>query len=125
MESDLPPRTRDFITKHFVSVEQLEVLLTLYEGKERDWSAAEINARLRSQELSIHKWLATLMSLGLAVESAQRFRFAPVSETSALNTAALAEAYRERRIRVIELIFSKPNENLLNFARAFELRERL
>jgi hypothetical protein len=124
MQSDLSPATRAFITRHIVSVEELEVLLLLYEGKERDWSAAEINERLRSQETSIGKWLDVLTSLKLAQRTADgRYRFAPASDELARDTAALAEAYRERRIKVIELIFAKPAANLLEFVRAFELRK--
>lgn len=124
MESDLSPTVRDFIARHIVSVEELEVLLILHESKERRWSAAEINERLRSQEASIEKWLETMVSFGLAARAENRFRFAPVSDELARATAQVAEAYRERRIKVIELIFSKPNENLLNFVRAFDLRNR-
>jgi hypothetical protein len=124
VQSDLPPSTRDFIIRHIVSVEELEVLLLLHEGKDRDWSPAEINDRLRSQESSIGKWLEALVSLGLAERASGRYRFAPASEELRRETAAIADAYRERRIKVIELIFSKPSENLLDFIRAFELRKR-
>jgi hypothetical protein len=122
VQSDLPPNIRDFISRHIVSLEELEILLLLYEGKEWDWSPAEINQRLRSQETSIKKWLETLASLGLASQTAGRYRFAPASEHLERETAAVAEAYRERRIKVIELIFSRPSEDLMQFLRAFELR---
>ena len=124
MESELPFSVREFISRHIVSVEQLEVLLILHEGKDREWTAMEINERLRSQESSIAKWLEAMVSLGLAARSGDRFSFAPSSEEAAKNVAGLADAYRDRRIKVIELIFSKPNENLLNFVRAFDLRKK-
>jgi hypothetical protein len=123
VDPDIPPSVRDFISRHIVSLEELEILLILQEGKEREWTAAEINERLRSQELSIGKWLEALVSLGLAAKTGGRFRFAPASEDLASQVAGLGDAYRERRIKVIELIFSKPNENLLNFVRAFDLRK--
>jgi hypothetical protein len=125
VQSDLPPDVRDFITRHIVSVEELEILLLLQEGKERDWSPAEINARLRSQEVSIRKWLDALAALQLARRTVGgRYQFAPASDRLATDAMALADAYRERRIKVIELIFSKPTEKLLEFVRAFELRKR-
>lgn len=124
VQSDFPAATRDFITQHIVSVEELEVLLMLHEGKDRDWSPAEINDRLRSQESSISKWLEALVLLGLADRTSERYRFAPASEELRRETAAMADAYRERRIKVIELIFSKPSENLFDFVRAFELGKR-
>lgn len=122
MQSDFPASTRDFITRHIESVEELEVLLLLHEAHDRSWTATEINDRLRSQESSIAKWLEALVGLGLARQGGSRYRFAPASEELAREASALAEAYRERRIKVIELIFSKPNESLLDFVRAFHLR---
>jgi hypothetical protein len=124
LDSELPPAVRDFVTRYIVSLEQLEVLLVLQEKKDRDWSAVEINGRLRSQESSIVKWLEALVSFGLVARTGDRYCFAPASEALARDTATLADAYRERRIKVIELIFSKPDENLLSFIRAFDLRKR-
>ena len=124
MENELPAPIRDFIARHIASVEELEVLLLLQEDQNRRWSAAEINERLRSQEASIAKWLEALVALGLAAGSEGLYRFAPANEELAIDARALADAYRERRIKVIEVIFSKPNENLLNFVRAFDLRRR-
>ena len=125
MRSDLPAGIRDFLSRHIASVEELEILLLLHDGKDRDWTPAEINERLRSQEISISKWLEALVTLKLVRRSSgSRYQFAPASEALARDTAELAEVYRERRIKVIELIYSKPNENLLEFVRAFELRKR-
>ncbi len=84
----------------------------------------EINRQLRSQESSIRKWLEALVSLGLATHSGDQFKFGPVSEELGNNVTGLVNAYRERPIKVIEIIFSRPNENLLNFVRAFDLRNK-
>lgn len=115
---------RDFISRHIVSIEELEILLMLHDEQDRDWSPAEINARLRSQEASILKWLDSLVRLRLIRESGGRYRFAPESEMLARQTTAVAQAYRDLRIKVIEFIFSKPDDDLLSFIRAFDLRKR-
>jgi hypothetical protein len=122
--SDLPLKTRDFIARHIISVGQLEILLLLHEHKERRWTAREITLHLRSEETSVEKWLGMLVALRLAAQVENTYHFAPATEELASGTLDLAEAYRARRIKVIELIFSKPNENLLNFVRAFDLRKR-
>jgi predicted transcriptional regulator len=124
VESELSADAREFITRHIVSIEELEVLLMLYEGRDRDWNSAEINERLRSQEASIAKWLDSLLRARLIRETGGRYRFAPESETLERQTTALAQAYRDLRIKVIEFIFSKPDDNLLSFIRAFDLRKR-
>jgi hypothetical protein len=122
VENEVSPEVCDFIARHIASVEELEILLILQEQRDREWTAREINERLRSQEVSIKKWLDALVSSRLAVRTETGFRFAPSTEELARHVAALVVAYRERRIKVIELIFAKPNENLLNFVRAFDFR---
>jgi hypothetical protein len=124
VESELPKELRAFISRHVASLEALEVLLLLFEQRERDWTAAEINAQLRSQESSIAKWLRALVGSGLAVAVGPRHRFAARDAQIAELVRALAEAYRTRRTKVIEFIFSQPNENLLSFVRAFDLRTK-
>ena len=124
VDSELSVEVRDFISRYIVSIEELEILLMLQDEKARDWSPAEINAQLRSQEASILKWLNSLVRLRLIRESGGRYRFEPESETLARQTAAVAQAYRDLRIKVIEFIFSKPDDDLLSFIRAFDLRKR-
>ena len=124
MESALAPEVRAFITRHIVSIEELEVLLLLHDFRDRDWSAAEVNDRLRSHEPSIAKWLETLVASALIRAEGGRYRIAPPAEELDREITAVAEAYRTRRTKVIEFIFSKPNENLLSFVRAFDLRKR-
>ena len=123
MESDIPLTTREFIARNIISVEQLEILLLLQSRTERPWTAREINLQLRSQLASVEKWLAMLVVLGLAAQAEAGYGFAPATKELEESTLALAEAYRTRKVRVISLIFSKPNENLHNFVRAFDLRK--
>jgi hypothetical protein len=122
--NDLPPEVLDFISRHIISVEQLEILLLLHEHKERDWTVRDINERLRSQEASINKWLEVLISMKLVTAAENRFRFSGATPETIRQTTALADAYHERRIKVIEVIFSKPNQTLRSFVQAFELRKR-
>jgi DNA-binding IclR family transcriptional regulator len=123
VDGEVSVEVRDFIARHIVSIEQLEVLLLLTETEDRAWTARELNERLRSQEASIAKWLAALQAQKMVTVTDQRFRFAPADVTLRRQVAALAEAYRSRRIKVIELIFSKPNETLRSFVDAFDLRK--
>lgn len=124
MDGEVSVEVRDFIARHIVSIEQLEVLLLLAETEERAWTTRELNERLRSQEASIAKWLIALEALKMVGATEECVRFAPANDALRRQVAALAEAYRSRRIKVIELIFSKPNESLRSFVDAFDLRKR-
>jgi hypothetical protein len=112
------------LSRYIVSVEELEILLLLRAERERDWSAAEINQRLRSQEVSIERWLTIIISLGFATRSGDRVRFAPASDELDRELAQVAAAYRERPVKVVEAIFSRKDASLLDFVRAFDLRNR-
>lgn len=122
--SELPADLRSFIARNIASVEQLEILLRLYEQRNQRWSAAELNRDLRSQEASVARWLGVLVSLRLAAHTDGGFQFQPDPPEQEAQVAALAAIYRERPIRVIEAIFAKPNSQLLSFAQAFDLRKR-
>jgi len=122
--SDLPADLRGFIARNIASVEQLEVLLRLYDQRNRRWSAAELNRDLRSQEASVARWLGVLVALRLVGGNDEGFQFQPDPPELEAQIAALSAIYRERPIRVIEAIFSKPNLQLLSFAQAFDLRKR-
>jgi hypothetical protein len=124
VDGELSADVRHFLTNHIVSVEELELLLVLYRERGRDWSAPELTSQLRSQNASIERWLGILQSLGLAAENGGRWRFAAASEALETQVAAVAAAYQERWTKVIEFIYFKPNEKLLSFTRAFDLRKR-
>ena len=100
------------------------MLLWLFRHRDRDWSAAEINAQLRSQESSIAKWLRLLVALHLAREVEGRYQFFPATVELDESTALLSVNYQIRSVRVIELIYAKPNANLRSFAQAFEFKRR-
>lgn len=124
MESALSDEVRGFLTQYIVSIEELEILLLLHDCRNREWSAAEINGQLQSQESSITKWLDVLVSSRLVRLAEGRYRFSAPADHVDRQIAAVADAYRTRRTKVIEFIFSKPNESLLSFVRAFDLRKR-
>jgi hypothetical protein len=128
VESKIPTTVREFVMRYITSVEELEILLLLYTERHRDWSVTEVNTRIRSQESSVANWLAVLASLKLISPTsgnADRYQFAPESESLLEQTGAVAAVYNDFRVRIIELIYSRPSEQLLNFANAFNLRKRL
>jgi hypothetical protein len=115
-----------FIHEKINSVEQLEVLLLLSGSPEKEWSAAEVSQKLYIQPESATKRLADLHAgelLILSQTSDSLYRYKP--STNALESAVsgLAEAYKVRRVSVINLIFSKPHDHIRVFSDAFRIRK--
>lgn len=109
-----------FLLEYIHSVEQLEVLLLLRDQKEREWTAQEVNDTICSDVDSIKRRLRQLQDIELvAVTQSDCFRYADQSLENELIVEELASAYRERRTRIIELIYSKSKRDLYNFSNAF------
>lgn len=126
-EDDLGGDVRRILLEDVDSVEQLEALLLLQSEPDRRWSADEVARRLYVQSGSAARSLLQfqergyLNSLGSGPETL--YFYSP--RDAALDTAVrgLARAYRERRVRVISLVFGKPSAKVRTFAEAFRIRE--
>ncbi|QRK11939.1 hypothetical protein JQX13_18910 [Archangium violaceum] len=124
---DLPEVVRRLIAENIDSVEQLEILLLLFQHPGRTWTAESVARELRVSSISAGERLEDLTYDGLVVRvegSEGEYRYGP--ETPSLDEAVrgLAAAYSERRVTVINLIFSKPVDKIRTFADAFRLRKK-
>ena len=113
---------RQFIARHIVSIEQLEILLLLREQRARAWSPAEVNDRIQSSLPSVSDRLEDLVRRGLLRRDDDRFRYDAPADQDAI-IAELAAEYRDRRYTVIDLIFSKGSDKLKVFADAFRVKK--
>jgi hypothetical protein len=122
-ERDIPKEVRQLIIEHISSIEQLEILLLLYREPARAWSADAVARELRIHTASAAARLADLRDRGFAAaDGAAAYRYRPGGAPDGA-VDGLARAYAERRVTVIELIFSKPLDNVRVFADAFRLKK--
>ncbi len=115
---------RRLIAEHIDSVEQLEILLLLYQHPERSWSEESVARELRISPMSAGdrlKDMARAAILSKVQGSEGEYRYTPDAQMGEA-VAGLAAAYSERRVTVINLIFSKPVDKIRTFADAFRLR---
>ena len=121
----IPDDVAQFIRDHIDSIELLEVLLLLRERSGDVWSAETVARELRINPVSTTTRLEKLTSLDLLADQGDAsYRYAPA--TSAIDTLIqrVAECYRERRVTMITMIFSKPSDSARDFADAFRLRKK-
>jgi hypothetical protein len=121
--SGISPDIEEFIRRSIHSAEQLEILLLLHAEK-RAWTPEQVNAHIRSSLDSVKKRLAQLVALELAKlsDDASAICYAPKTEALDSLVNRLASSYHERRIRILELIYSKPIDPLQTFSDAFKLK---
>jgi hypothetical protein len=123
--NDLPEDVRRFIADHIESVEQLEILLLLHQHGGRVWTAESVARELRIAPISAGERLDDLARASILSRTQgnpAEYRYAPASPKLDEAVAGLATAYSERRVTVINLIFSKPVDKIRTFADAFRLR---
>jgi len=102
----------------------LEILLLLADN-ERPWKSSEILQKVQSSQASVEQRLAALKTSKFVVEdSAGVFRFAPEDQKIRESIHALAETYRERRVRIIEAIYSRKTDSVQTFADAFRFKRK-
>jgi len=110
-----------FLQSHIASVDAAEVLLLLYRNAERDWSPAEVLARLGPvlSEAEVRKILDELRAKGCLSES---YRYLPSSPEVAEHVKTLAMAYEERPVTLFRLIYALRQTGLQALADAFRIR---
>ncbi|HEX5221040.1 MAG TPA: hypothetical protein VFZ59_15860 [Verrucomicrobiae bacterium] len=123
--SELPISTeaKQLIARSIYSIEQLEVFLLLGKDAQRLYTPAEIFRVIKTNEASITRCLELFVRDGLATaQSDGRFQFA--ADARLLEVASeLAQAYRERSVAVIGMIYNKPDQQMRSFANAFRFRK--
>ncbi len=115
---------RAFIHAHIHSVEQLEILLLLRRERSRLFTGEDVARELRVHPASATRWLDDLTGRRFAVHDGERFQFHPEGPTAERDVNALAAAYADARVTVVQLIFSKPSDALRTFADAFKFKGR-
>jgi hypothetical protein len=126
-DDGIPEDVRAFIIAHIASVEQLEILLFLHAHPDRVWAAADLSHELYIAEESASRRLAEFHGHKLLVRQEGHplmYRYSPLDARMTAVIDSLAAVYQERRVRVINLIFSKPVDHIRSFADAFKFRKK-
>ncbi|WP_433930478.1 hypothetical protein AB3662_41120 [Sorangium cellulosum] len=129
MSSGLPDRVQRFLGAHISSIEELEVLLLMRRTAEREWSAAAMAREIGSSKMSIQDRFGGLASRGLLVAREDGedivYRYAPADDDTRRTIDDLAQAYKERRLSVINHIYATPPpSDIQSFSDAFRITKK-
>lgn len=125
-ESGFSNELSGFISARIKSLEQLEILLLLSGNPHKHWTAQGVYEVVKSSIGSVKERLKEFCEAGIVkVEDGAEtyYRFSPESEVIWNVVNELREAYKQRPVKVVEAIYSKPPEGVEEFARAFRLRK--
>jgi hypothetical protein len=110
------------------SVDAAELLLLFARERERWWSASEAREALLPSgaslgEADLARCLATLQATALiAVGPDKRVQYRPGFSTLEAHVRTLEQAYRERPVTLIRVIYALRDSSIQSFADAFRLK---
>ena len=116
-----------FLRAAVPTVDAAEALLLLHRERERGWSAEEIVTGLQPSvsllPAEAAAYLAQFQANGLvALGPDKRAQYRPGFRELEAHVATLAQAYRERPVTLIRVIYALRDNKILSFAEAFKLR---
>jgi hypothetical protein len=118
---------RAFIAEYIDSVEQLEILLLLRRTAPKEWSATAVSQELYISPESAARRLEEFHRAGICsmkqASPEPLYWYNPNLREMDMTIGRLASTYEERRVRVINLIFSRPVDHIRSFADAFRIRK--
>jgi hypothetical protein len=128
MADDLiPDDVKEFILEHIASVAHLEGLLLLRGNLDQGWSVEEVAKRLyidQEQTAEILKHLCSLDLLIVKKAGSPTYHFQPGSPELRQLVDRLAETYAKYLVPVTNLIHSKAQTRVQQFADAFKIKRR-
>ena len=122
----ISPDVREFIFEHIDAVEHLEVLMLLREQRDQEWNSESVSRQLRTHQESAARRLESLEASGLLTSRSgapKVYQYQAKSPELDKVVEQLAEAWRVRKHRVLELIFS-PVKRARSISRAFQFKQR-
>jgi|SRR5580698_4722494 predicted transcriptional regulator len=127
MGKELSEGLRRFIKQYITSLEQLEILLLLYEEPDRPWTIEEVYKVTQTNHASVAERLKTLAASGLVIAEGTDhpiFRFRPGPTELTRRISELQKAYTLSKYKVVEAIFSAPRDQAQKFADSFKIRRK-
>lgn len=118
---------RGFIIENIDSVAELEALLLLRRESRVEWSVDALAERLYTSSKQAEEAIVKLHLLGLSAlkkGSPRTYLYEPASPELDAVVAEVAETYSKYLVPVTNLIHSKPQSKVQQFADAFKLRGR-
>jgi hypothetical protein len=116
-----------FLRTAVPSVDAAELLLLVSRERERWWSAQEAAAALQPNavpsEADVARYFTVLQAAGvLAVGPDKRGQYRPGNAALESHVKTLEQAYRERPVTLIRVIYALRDSSIQSFADAFRLR---
>jgi hypothetical protein len=120
------PEVVDFATRYIGSLDDLQVLMTCLDGRDRWWDAAGMARHLGIGMAAARRSLDRLAGrnlLDIRITGDVRYQFNPGTPHLEAAALAYAAAYRTNPVAIVHLAAGGSRQPLRDFADAFRLRD--
>lgn len=125
LEADFTDAFCDFLQRSITTVNAAELLLLLYQQRDRAWTSRELAAKLEPAasvtEADAAKDLDAFEQRGLVERVEERRRYHPASPELDNHVHTLAKLYNERPVTLIRMIYALRDAKIKTFADAFKI----
>lgn len=121
--NDVSDAVKEFIRHYIRSVHQLEILMWLKNHREGG-TAERVSRELYTSEKAVAEEVKQFVRVGFVTATEQNNELTYTYKVTPSDKVIdeLFNAYRDFRVRIIQLIFSRSSETLRSFSDAFRLR---
>ena len=123
MPEEIPADVQRFLADHIRSIAQLELLLMLHRERERTWTVAAAAKELYTAVSMTEPLLESLRTIGLVSLQGDQYQYSPKQQPLDRVVSDLSQLYQQRRVTIVNLIYSAPVQKLQDFADAFRIRK--
>lgn len=124
--STLPPEVVDFTTRYAGTLDDLQVLMTCLDARDRWWDAhgmaRELGIGVSAARRALDR-LAGRNLLDIRITGDVRYQFNPGTRELEAAALACASAYRTNPVAVVQLVAGGTRRTLRDFADAFRFRD--
>jgi hypothetical protein len=122
-----PSDIKSFMDQNIDCTEQLEMLRILSEAPEKQWSTASLAAEVQAAPAAMSAYLRALQARGLiagaAAEGDVLWRHGASTPELQQVVERLLQAYKERPVSMIRMVYARRKTTLEEFADAFRIRK--
>jgi hypothetical protein len=125
-DNKIPEEIRVFTYKYITSLEQLEVLCQFVNNPNTELNSSMLNQTLKTNTSSIESRLEDLFNKGfLVLKNSEKklYQYGPRTDQLHLEARKITQFYKDNYHSMINLIYSKPMDNIRSFADSFKLRK--
>lgn len=124
IDPDISGDARDMIQRHMATMDHVELLMLLRNGREDSFPVSRLAELMRKPEGLVTMALESLAAAGLVAQLTDgTYRYSAREDKLDRTAESVIQLYNERPVTLVRLLYERPPTAVNTFADAFKLRK--